>query len=271
VSVNWRSPDLADALSRVNIGAHGLEHAQPDVVEHLAQRARLAEVAADAAAMAAASMVVGTFHTPVVPLERRTLEPAGEALATLDALCDWYSERPRDAAGVATGPQGREWTLVGVHVESWQGWLEWLVGVASVVESYADSYDRQTERRDLKPYGRPAYVPWTAPTQASAWTSGVLRGQDLGFRQARELLVAHGRENDAGGWVLLSVGADDRGRLPKFPGRRLADGVQVLADGAVVPVYAARPGGWEAVMAGFPDTAPEAVAPGWFARELGAR
>ena len=268
MTVDWRQ---VEALDRVNIGMHGLEQSQPDVVAHLALRARLDEVGQTAPALAVASTVVATFNCPVVPLHKRTLEPVGEALATLDALCDWYSERPTDAAGVTTGPRG-SWTLVGVHAESWQQWLQgWLLPLIGVTGEYQDGDGLTKERKDLRPYGRVAYIPWQAPEQTSAWTSGVLRGSDLGYRQARELLVERERANDAGGWGLLSVLPDDRGRLAKFTGKRLAEGVQVLADNATVPVYATRRGGWTLNLTGFPDTAPETVAPPWFASTLGAK
>jgi hypothetical protein len=264
VTVDW---SRVEALQRTEIGRYT---DQPEVTAHLDRRARMAALLPSAPALPVAVQLVNLFGQPAIPLDRRTLEPLGDPITTEDGLLDWWAERPVDHVGVATGPRGA-WTMAAVKAETMQGWLDWLVGVAGVTSEYEDGYGRIAERKELRPYGRPGAVIWTSGGLPPSWASGVLRGNDLGYHQAAQILRERQRALDRGGWLLFAVPADEKGRLPRFAGKRLAADVHVLGDGAVVPVWSQARGGWTATLTGFPDATAETVAPPWFASILGAK
>jgi hypothetical protein len=267
MTVDWTSPAIVDAFSRRDLGLYS---PQPDVAAQLERRARTAALTSTSPALPVAVQLVDMFGQQVIPTDRRTGEPTGSAIATVDGLLSHFEDRPVDHVAVATGPRGG-WTLVAVEVATTQAWVDWLVGVSGV------SWERKVEdgqtriEKDLRPVGQPGMVAWAGPDRAESWSSGALRGSDLDYHQAGEVLRERQRQRDRGGWVLFSVLADGRGRLPRFSGKRLVTGVKVMATGDLVPVYATRPGGWTLSLTGFPDGTLERACPPWFAAELGAR
>lgn len=264
MTVDWSA---VEALQRTEIGAYS---PQPGVDAFLARRARMAALALLSPALPVAAQLVDVFGQAVLPTDRRSGQPTGNAIGTVEGLLDWWEERPTDHAAIATGPRGG-WTLVAVECSTTQRWVDWLIEVSGVVTERAVEDHQVRAEKSLRSVGQAGMVFWEGPDRAESWSSGVLRGSDLGYRQAGEVLRERQRARDRGGWALFSVLPDERGRLPRFAGKRLAQGVKVVPTGDAVPVYATRPGGWRLVLAGYPDRTVEAACPPWFVRELGGR
>jgi hypothetical protein len=263
VSVNWRGPDVSAALSRTNIGLYAQD---AEVQRQLEERDRLAELATYAPAVTTAAQLLGMFNQPSIPLHPKSLTVMHDRpLATVEAICDWYAERPRDHLGVMTGAG-----LVGVAISTVGGWQDWLLSVAGTATEYLDGDDRVQVRKDVRPYGVPGAVLWQAPTHhQTAWTSPVLQGREV--NQAGQVLGQRLASRDQGGWLIFRVGPDDRGRMARFPGKRLSSEVHVLADRSAVPVWSSAPGGWVLTLVGWPEQTEEAAAPPWFIEHLGGR
>jgi hypothetical protein len=263
VSVNWRGPDVSDALARTNIGLYSQD---AEVQRQLEERDRLAELATYAPAVTTASQLLGMFNQPTIPLHPKSLEPMDDRpLATVEAICDWFAERPRDHLGVVTGAG-----LVGVAIASVAGWIGWLHEVAGTATEYLDGDDRVQLRKDLRPVGVPGAVLWQAQAQQqTAWASPVLQGREV--NQAGQVLSQRLQSRDQGGWLIFRVGPDERGRMPRFSGRRLSSEVHTLADRSAVPVWSSAPGGWVLTLVGWPGPTEEDLCPPWFVECLGGR
>jgi hypothetical protein len=261
--VDWTQPAIVDAFSRGQLGLYSQDE---EVNRQLAERERLAELASYAPAVTTAAQLLGMFNQPTIPLHPKSLEPMDEQpLGTVEAICDWFAERPRDHLGVMTGAG-----LVGVAISSVTGWLDWLhQSPAAVVSTYVDGSDKVLERKHVRPYGIPGAVLWQLPQQPTAWASPVLQGRAV--NQAGQLLAQRQQSRDQGGWLVFRVGPDDRGRMPRFSGRRLSSEVHVLADRSAVPVWSSAPGGWVLTLAGWPGPTEADLCPPWFVEVLGGR
>lgn len=264
-------PDVADFLrgraARV-LAESGVPRAEESVdVRQVALIERADELARTSPPGKAAFESLWTHATAPVPLDPKRDVPSGKPLTDVEAVFEWWSERPADGCGFVTGPQpGRTHSVLAVAVSTWSAWTAWRAENAEVVTRIGD-YGHKSEHREARVIGSPVFIKWakrSAPgvrvlpldAQATEAMDGV---------RTVEVVARLGGGQDRGGWVLWHVEGH-----PRWTRRQLAAGLVVLEPGAVVPaVVMVKPGGWHlASEGGPPDLLP---LPDWLAGKFGMR
>jgi hypothetical protein len=261
VAVNWSQ---VEGLRHVGIG-EGID--QPDVAAAYLQQARLAELKQYCPALPIAWMVLTVLGQPVVVCTPQ-LEPLGPPITDTEVLLDALSEAPRAPVGVLTGQRPEGWSLVGIRCDRWGAWQTWYYEHTVASDQVEDGYGKMVERRWGRPCGKPGAVMFQTPPPPQ-FTSQSITGRNADFDMN---IKRHPAGPDWGGWITWAAVADGKGRLPSFKGRRLADGVETLPDGAVLPIYWRDGVGRVAQMEGLTIHPQEGEGcPPWFASLLGGR
>jgi hypothetical protein len=261
VAVDWSQ---VEALSRIGIGAF---HDQPDVDAHLAQRARYAELETYCPALPIAWTTLTILGQPVVVCSPQ-LQPLGDPIADAEQLLDVLAESPRAAVGALVGPRPG-YCIVGVRCETWAALYGWLMDTTTTSYTVENSYEQQETRKVGRHCGKLGLVAFQQSARPMMVSMG-MTGRSI--REQSGAFAQMGGRPDLGGWATWSAVADHKGRLPSFRARRLADGLETLPDGAVLPVYWRDAAGRVAVLESLPVNPEEGEgAPPWFASLLGGR
>jgi hypothetical protein len=264
VGVDWSQH--ADGMGRIGIGQY---YDQPDVDRHLAQRARYAELESYCPALPIAWTTLTILGQPLVICSPQ-LQPLGDPITDGEVLLDVLAETPRAAVGTPTGSRGG-YSIVAIRCETWAALHYWLMDNTTTSYTVENSYEQQETRKVGRDCGKFGLVQFQQSAQPMM-RSITLVGNSASVREQAVAFARQPARPDVGGWATFSAVPDHKGRLPSFKGRRLADGLQVLPDGGVLPVWWRDPGGRVAVLESLPVN-PEGNegAPPWFASLLGGR
>jgi hypothetical protein len=264
VAVDWTSGQLGETMQRIGIGAFT---DQPDVDAHMAQRARYAELEAYCPALPIAWTTLTILGQALVICTPQ-LQPLGDPITDGEQLLDVLAETPRAAVGVLTGPRPG-YCLVGVRCETWAALHGWLMDTTTTSYTVENSYEQQETRKVGRHCGKFGLVEFQQSARPMMVTMA-MTGRSI--RAQSEAFARMPSRSDLGGWATWSAVADHKGRLPSFRARRLADGLETLPDGAVLPVWWRDAAGRVAVLESLPVNPEEGEgAPPWFASLLGGR
>ncbi len=235
-----------------------------------------------APSLGVAAALVG-FGFPVVPVDRDALTAVGrEPLRDLAAVLAHWSSSRADGVAVLAGAQPNGDVLLCVRTTR-TAWTEWLREHAVERLSFPDDDGREVVRENGRPLGAPVAVRWSPPpprprTIAARGLAAIVREFDAAVldparaADRQPLLVTW---NVAAVWsVMPTVGASavhgGVRSLPRFKSRKLAPGVELLANGEPLPWHVARADGWTVAGARVPVAMAEGLPP-WLFDAFGGR
>ncbi len=224
-----------------------------------------------------------TYGFPVVPVDRDTLTAVGrEPLRDLAAVLEHWTHSRADGVAALAGAQPTGDVLVAVRTTR-TAWAAWLREHAIDRLSFTDDDGREVVRENPRPLGAPVAVRWSPPparprTIAAAGMAAIVRefsAAALDPARAAERQPLMLAWNVATAWSVMptvEASAVHGGvrRLPKFKSRKLASGVELLANGEPIPWHVIRPDGWTVAGDRVPLTMADGLPP-WLFDAFGGR
>ncbi len=222
------------------------------------------------AAMAEAALAVSA-NALVVPIDPSSLIATGEAFESYDDALAHFVRVHADGVGLRLGRQRDGSTLVALSATQ-QGWRDWLAveGVEAREVNNGEGHVRVDKTyRDLPPYTRVHWSPPRTPARASNVAIGSSAIQAEGERLRADRAGVH--EHGYVAWLIGAGWSTARGdsRSCRFASRKLGHGVELLADGAVLPMAAERADRWRLTATGVPQAAEDF--PNWLVDALGGK
>ena len=255
----------ARAVALASHSYHDTSPVDPDVELRESIRA----LAPIAPSVGTASSLWNIAAIQPVPLDPASLEPTGEPLADLAAVRDHWRSRPLDGVGLRAGLQANGATTFAVS-GTVAGIRDWLAkfGAEShrIVNEYGSVVSSKPSYRATTRY---VQIGWVPPPSSGARTV-VASGPGLltAHKQLRTGRGENERALESTAWMVWSVIPGEGQRLV-VKSRRIAKGVEVVGEGALIPWHVRRSDGWTCSAGNMPIAGDEPLS-AWLSAAVGA-
>lgn len=228
----------ASALARQAATYNGDQAPPPDVI----RREQIARLAGFAPSAGIAGALVSLGFT-IVPIELPSLAASrSEIREDLGAVLEHYSRHPGDGVALRGGTQRSGETIAGLRFADAATYSVWLREYAMTTETWRDDNGITQERHLPKPFGDPARTSWSPPPARPGTIAAFGLGALAQAHSSRlDPMRAAQREPVT---VVWAIPAPTDGRQLTIRSRKLAQGVEVLGEGALLPWHVVRPSGW---------------------------